>query len=241
MNRCTDPKLGVNVLSYDLLDAEEKEELEKHLEECTACRDLVEQTFGDEGALQDIDLRAWRSGRRRPVAPHEWFLRRVVSLWIPVLLVAFGVGALVTYLARRGPEPERVEIVQLATSRGAELDPLSNVPVPQISPAPTSLIVHTAGDVIVLLYESGPDYLRRLVPSGEMTVPELRGAEVHELSIPQLESVSARVLLVLAPASSPRVTEAWDRAVWINLGGEAREGERRGWPDGVAATLRWVH
>ena len=241
MSRCTDPNIGVNVLSYDLLVGEEKEQLEAHLRDCKACSDLVRQTFGDEGALQDVELRAWKSRRRRAVAPHEWLLRRVMSLWIPVLLALVGVGLLVTYLVRRGPDPERVELVRLATSRGAELDSLSTVPVPHITPAPTSLIVHTDRDAIALLYESGDGYLRRLLPGLDAEVLVLRGAEPHELAIPGLENASARLLLILAPATAPRVVEAWDRAVWVNLGGEAREGERRGWPDGVAATLRWVH
>jgi hypothetical protein len=241
VNRCTDPKIGVNVLSYDLLEGAEKEQLEKHLEECEACGDLVRQTFGDEGALQDIDLRAWHLARRRPVAPHEWIVNRIVSLWIPVLLLVFAVGALVLYLARRPPDPERVELVRLATSRQADLDSLSEVPLPRISPAPTSMIVQPDRDAIVLLYESGDGYLRRLIPGVDAVVPELRGTETHELTIPELDSATARILLVLAPAAAPRAVEAWDRAVWLNLGGEAEEGERRGWPQGVAATLRWVH
>ena len=96
-------------------------------------------------------------------------------------------------------------------------------------------------DAIVLLYEAGDGYLRRLVPGGDSEVPELSAAEAIELVIPELEDASARVLLVLAPASSPRFVAAWDRAVWLNLGGKAQEGERRGWPEGVVATLRWLH
>lgn len=241
MNRCTDPSIGVNVLSYDLLDATEKEQLEKHLEECEACADLVRQTFGDEGALQDIDLRAWHLTRRRPVAPHEWMLRRIVSLWIPALLLLVGIGVLVFYLSRRPPDPERVKVVRLATARRAHLDSLSEISVPRVSRSPTSLIVEPDRDAIALLYESGEGYLKRLIPGGDAAVPELRGAETHELTIPELETATARVLLVLAPAAAPRAVDAWDRAVWLSLGGEAEEGERRGWPQGVAATLRWVH
>ncbi len=241
MNRCTNPDIGVNVLSYDLLVGEEKEELEAHLSECKACSDLVRQTFGDEGALQDVELRAWRSARRRPIAPHEWLLNRAVALWLPAVLVLLGVVVLVTYLARRGPDPERVELVRLATARGAELDSLSRAAVPTITPAPTSLIVQPDRDAIALLYESGQDYLRRLIPGADAEIPELSGAETHELAIPALEKPTSRILLVLVPASAPRLVDAWDRAVWLNLGGEAREGERRGWPNDVAVTLRWVH
>jgi len=69
----------------------------------------------------------------------------------------------------------------------------------------------------------------------------LAAARAEELALPALESASARIVLVLAPVSAPRVLADWDRAVMERLGGRTDdESERRGWPDGVTPTLRWL-
>lgn len=240
--RCVDEKLGVKVLSYDLLEADEREEIDQHLQQCVACRDLVEQTFGDEGALNELDWRVFKATRRKPVRTHEWLARRLVSLWVPVLILVVGLSVLLLYLARRGPDPERVRVVRLATLREATLDSLATVAVPSIAPAPTSVVVRTDQDAIALVYESGDGFLRRVIPGGDAAVPELSSAETHELALPRLESAGSRLLLVLAPMSAPRLLDAWDRAVFERLGGEPEDGaERSGWPLGVSPTLRWLN
>jgi hypothetical protein len=241
MSRCVDPPLGVKVLSYDLLEGDEKEEVDAHLQVCTACRDLVEQTFGDEGALRELDWRAFRLSQRQRVQPHAWITRRLMDLWIPFFLVAAGVGALWYYLATRPPDPERVGLTRLAALRTGVLDSLSSQPMPQISPAPTSLLVQPDQDAIVLVYEAADDYMRRLIPGGDALIPILEASRPHELALPELESLSARIVLVLAPAASSRNLEEWDRAVMERLGGQSDETtEQRGWPDGVTPTLRWL-
>lgn len=238
--RCLEPKVGVKVLSYDLLEGEEKSEVDRHLEACVACKDLFEQTFGDEGALRDLEYRAFRLSQRQPVAVHDWLARRLAALWLPFLAVVVGISVLLLYLARRPPETGRVRVVRLATMRGATLDSLTSLPLPRISPAPTSVIIRTDRDAIALLYETGDGTMRRLVPGGDAVVPELDAEGTHELALPELETAGARILLVLAPATAPRVLAEWDRAVMERLGGVPEGGERRGWPAGVSPTLRWI-
>ncbi|UCE03472.1 MAG: hypothetical protein JSW67_04580 [Candidatus Latescibacterota bacterium] len=239
--RCVDPKLGVKVLSYDLLEAEERDEVDEHLKVCVSCRDLVEQTFGNEGALTELEWRAFKATQRRSVHTHEWIARRLASLWVPVLVLVVGISALLLYVARRGPDPERVELLRLATFREATLDSLAAVAVPNLAPAPTSVVLRTDQDAIALVYESGDEFLRRLIPGGDAAIPELSAQETHELALPALESPASRILLVLAPLSATRVLADWDRAVFERLGGESEEdAERSGWPLGVTPTLRWL-
>ncbi|MFQ5599920.1 MAG: zf-HC2 domain-containing protein [Candidatus Krumholzibacteriia bacterium] len=242
MNRCVDTRIGVKVLSYDLLEGDEKDEVDRHLEECKACRDLVEQTFGDEGALNELEWRAFRLSQRQNIEFHALIARRLRDLWLPFVVVVAGAIVLMLYLARRGPDPERVGVLRLATSREATLDSLSAAPVPRISPAPTSVIVRPDRDAIVFVYEAGDGYLRRLIPGLDRAPPELSPGRAHELVLPPLESDAARILLILAPSGAPGTLDAWDRAVYARLGGEPEEGKQsRGWPQGVVPTLRWIH
>lgn len=241
MDRCVDARLGVKVLSYDLLEGSEKEEVDAHLRACAACRDLVDQTFGDEGALRELDWRVFQLRRRQKVPAHAWIVRRLMDLWVPFLILALGAAALWLYLARRGPEPERVVVLRLATLREGTLDSLAAMPMPQVSAAPTSIVLQADRDAIVLVYEAGDGRMRRLVPGAEAAIPELPGATPHELALPELQTAGARLLLVLAPTSSPRSLQDWDRAVLEYLGGSPEDGsERRGWPQGTAPTLRWL-
>ncbi len=239
MNRCVDPRLGVKVLSYDLLAGDEKAEVDRHLQTCAACSDLVEQTFGDEGALRELEWRAFKLSQRQKVAPHAWIARRLADLWLPLLGVAVGVVVLGVFLARRAPAPEQVGVMRLAALRTGVLDSLSSVP--RISPAPTSLVIEPDRDAIALVYESGAGVLRRLVPGADAAIPELQGGSTHELALPELAARGAVILLVLAPASAPRVADEWDRAVMERVG--ARSGpdaSRRSWPGQVEPTLRWL-
>jgi len=241
MNRCLDPRLGVKVLSYDLLAGEEKTEVDRHLQACSACSDLVEQTFGDEGALRELEWRAFKLSQRQRVAPHAWLARRLADLWLPFLGVLVGVVVLGVYLSRRAPEPEQVGLMRLAALRTGELDSLSSTPVPRISPAPTSLVIEPDRDAIALVYESGAGVLRRLIPGADAAIPELVAGRTHELALPALAARGAAILLVLAPASAPRVAGDWDLAVMERVGARNDPAAgRSGWPGQVEPTLRWL-
>ena len=241
MSRCVEPKLGVKVLSYDLLDGDEKAEMDEHLRACSACRDLVEQTFGNAGALRELDWRAFRLSQRQNVPWHAWMARRLRDLWFPFLLVLLGAGIVFVTLARRAPAPEQVGLVRLAALREATLDSVAAVPVPRVAPAPTSLVLEPDRDAIALVYESGGGVLRRLIPGGTATIPELRAGQAHELSLPELQSRGAFVLLVLAPSAAPRGVAAWDEAVLQRVGNRRGDPDAsRGWPGDVTPTLRWL-
>ena len=241
MDRCKDLRLGVKVLSYDLLEGSEKDEVDAHLRVCSSCRDLVEQTFGDEGALRELDWRVFRLGRRQVVPAHAWIARRLLDLWFPFLVLAVGVAALSFYFARRAPAPERVHLLRLATLRTGTLDSLATQPMPHISPAPTSILLQTDRDVITMVYETDEGSMRRLIPGGMAAIPELAAGSAHELALPELQSARARLLLVVAPTSAPRLLEDWDRAVLEYLGGAPQaDGKRQGWPQDTAPLLRWL-
>ena len=240
MSRCVDPQLGVKVLSYDLLVGEEKAEVEQHLRVCSACRDLAQQTFGDAGALRELEWRAFRLSQRQVVPWHAWLGRRLLSLWLPFLLVLLGVGVLVVTLARRAPAPAQVRLVRLAGLRSGTLDSLAAVPVPRLSSALTSLVLEPDRDAIALVYEAGGGKLRRLIPGGSAAIPVLQAGAVHELALPELETQGAALLLVLAPSAAPRQTADWDQAVLQRVG-PGGEGESAGsWPGSVTPTLRWL-
>ena len=231
----------MKVLSYDLLQGDERTEVDRHLEECQACRDLCQQTFGDEGALRDLEWRAFRLSQRQRVAPHAWLARRLADLWLPLLLVVVATAAFLLFLARRPPDAARVGLLRLATMREGRLDSLAAAPLPQIAPAPGAVIVQTDRDAIALVYETGDGYFRRLVPGDDAQVPELQAERTHELALPAVTTAGARLLLVLAPRASPRELVDWDRAVMERLGGSPPAGApRQGSPAGVEPTLRWL-
>jgi hypothetical protein len=240
MDRCVEPRLGVKVLSYDLLAGDEREEVDAHLRACAACRDLVDQTFGDEGALRELDWRVFQLRRRQDVPAHVWIGRRLMDLWVPFLLLVLAAAGVGLYLARRGPDPEQVHLLRLATLRTGVLDSLAAVPVPRLSGAPTSVVLQADRDAIAMVYEAVGGGMRRLIPGGDTAIPELAAAASHELALPEPETAGARLLLVLAPASAPRALADWDRAVLEYLGGEPEADGRRGWPQGTAPTLRWL-
>ena len=241
LNRCVDPRLGVKVLSYDLLTGHEKAEVDRHLQACAACSDLVQQTFGDEGALRELEWRAFKLSQRQRVAPHAWIARRLADLWLPLLGVVVGVVVLGVYLARRAPEPEQVGVMRLAALRTAVLDSLASEPLPRISPAPTSLVIQLDRDAIALVYESGAGVLRRLVPGADGAIPELQAGRTHELALPAVAAPGGAILLVLAPAAAPRVADDWDVAVMERVGAPSGAAAgRRGWPGHVEPTLRWL-
>ena len=102
--RCTNPEVGIKVLSYDLLDAAERDELDAHLTMCAACRDLKEQTFGDQGAFQELEYRAFRLSQRQVVQAREWWPSRLRALALPISAILLLVLAIVVYLARRPPD-----------------------------------------------------------------------------------------------------------------------------------------
>ena len=85
--RCTDPQQGLKVLSYDLLEGEERQQIDAHMEECETCRDLRDQAFGDEGAFQELEYRAFKLSQRQHVPASAWIARRLQDLWIPFLVV----------------------------------------------------------------------------------------------------------------------------------------------------------
>lgn len=241
MTRCVDPSLGVKVLSYDLLDGDEKVEVDEHLRACSACRDLVEQTFGNAGALRELDWRAFRLSQRQDVPWHAWVARRLRDLWFPFVLALLGVGIVFVSLARRAPAPEQVNLVRLAALREATLDSAAATPVPRVAPAPTSLVLEPDRDAIVLVYESGAGSLRRLIPGGDAAIPELRAGTTHELALPALAARGAFVLLVVAPLAAPRAAADWDEAIMEHVGArQADTGAGRGWPGNVTPTLRWL-
>jgi hypothetical protein len=232
--RCIDTRIGHKVLSYDLLEGEEKREMDAHLEQCAACRDFREQTLGQEGALDDLAWRAWRLGRRQRVEPHLWLMSRLKDLWIPFLVVLLGGIALTVYLARRGPEADAVRIVRLAVTRGATLD---SVATPHVDPGPDGLYLRTDRAARAYVYELDAGAMRRLLPPQGGDPPEVGPAETSELRLPPLASHAARVLVVVVPRGAPGGVEDWDAAVFAQLSGERTQSA--GWPSGVRPTLRW--
>ena len=230
----------MKVLSYDLLQGAERTEVDQHLERCVACRDLFHQTFGDEGALQDLEWRAYQLSRRQPVAPHQWLGRRLADLWLPFLLVLLGLCGLILFLTQRHPEAEKVGVLQLATLRNGQLDSVAATPLLRMSPLPSSVIVRTDRDAIALVYETRAGALRRLLPGDAGPLPELQAGSTRELFFPAVENGESRILLLLAPRSAPRVLADWDRGVMELLGGKPDPGGRRGWPAGMEPTLRWL-
>lgn len=233
--RCIDFRIGQKILSYDLLQGEEKRLMDAHLEKCTACQDLRAQVYGKEGALDDLNFRAWKLSQRQNVASHWWIGRRLQDLWGPFLLVLLIVGGLFVFLTTRGGEGG-VRIVRFSVSRGAEIEASTM----RVDPGPNGFILRTDRDARVYVYEVREGSMRRLVPGGIEAPPQLPRLETQEIPLPPTEA-GGRYVLVLVPVDAPGSLEEWDAAVFADLARNSPDAAvtAAGWPGGVRPTLRW--
>jgi len=237
-NRCIDMALGQKVLSYDLLAGDEKLAVDAHLEKCTACRDFMQQAYGREGALQELNWRAWRLGRRQNVEASWWMAQRLRDLWLPFLLLFVVVAAIGLYAVSRGPERWRVKIAYFAITRGATLDATAT---PKVDPGPNALHLRTDRPARAFVYIMKQGALQRLVPVAGGEPPEVGPGEIREIALPEITDRMARVVLVLVAREAPGSQEEWDAAVFAELGraSGAEQASSHGWPGDVRPTLRW--
>ena len=243
MERCIDPSVGVKTLSHDLLDGEEKAELDAHLERCAACRDLLQQTYGQEGALDELAWRAWRLSQRRAVPPHAWIAQRLRDLWLPFGILALLVGIAGFYFASRESAVEKVGLHRLAFVRPGTIDSTQSLPVPILERGTNAILVRPDRDARAYVYESNHGRLRRLVPPADREPPALPADSTREIPLPPLEGPESHVLLVVLPRQAAGTTSDWDAAVMSALGkksGTPLSVNRRHWPKGVEPTLRWL-
>lgn len=237
-NRCIDMALGQKVLSYDLLQGEEKAAVDAHLEHCAACRDFMRQVYGREGALQELNWRAWRLGRRQNVSASWWLAQRLRDLWLPFLLLFAVVTMIGFWAVSRGPERLRVKIAYFAITRGTTLDANAT---PKVDPGPNALHLRTNRQARAYVYLLKQGAMQRLVPVAGATPPEVGPEEIREIALPEITDRMARVILVLVAVEAPGSVDDWDAAVFAQLGqgqGE-RAAQTRGWPGNVHPTLRW--
>lgn len=237
MNRCIDLEIGQKVLSYDLLEGEEKRLMDAHLEHCAACRDFVQQTLGKQGALDEIAWRAWRLSQRQRVEPHAWVMARLRDLWPAFLVVACLVGVVSVFLARQGPEKPSVRVLRLWLMRAGSLD---SAATPHVEVGPSAVIVRPDRQARAYVYELRERAMRRLVPAAERPAPELEAGETRELPLPPVEGPESQLLLVLVPRTAGGTTDEWDAAVLAQLGGgPGTQDGNLAWPGGIRPTLRW--
>jgi hypothetical protein len=237
-NRCIDLVIGEKVLCYDLLVGDEKRVMDAHLEECEACRDFRSQVYGKEGALEEINFRAWQLGRRQKVSASWWLAARLRDLWLPFLLI-FGLGGgTVVYLVTRAGSSESVRVLRFAVSRGGTIDSLAS---PHIDDGPNGLVLRTDRDARVQVYEVRDGTMRRLVPGGTQSPPELGPEQAREVPLPPAESGSGRLLVLVVPRAAPGTVDEWDAAVFSELsrGHNPRTVTHAGWPGNVRPALRW--
>ncbi len=233
MNRCTNEAVGVQVLSYDLLTGDEKSVMDEHLETCPACRDLLQQTFGTKGALDDLDSRVFRLSQRQRVEPHAWMLERFRDLWLPfsIIVLCLSFGAMLVARSRRGDEGVRV--MSLAVSRAGVIEADLT---PRIDAHPEAILVRADRPARAWVYEVHGTSMRRLVPGSDGAAPVLAAGETRELTLPPLTDPTARVVLVLVPADDTSTAVEWDAAMMEYLG----RGRGVRWPAGAHPTLRWI-
>jgi len=230
--RCIDLAVGQKILSYDLLQGEEKRLVDAHLERCAACRDFLEQTFGREGALDEINWRAWRLMKRQRVEPNWWIPQRFHDLWLPFVLILSAVGLFSIFLMTRG-EHDAVKIRRFAVTRAATIDSTST---PHVEPGANSLFLRTDRPARAYVYEVAQGAMRRLLPPLNGDAPEVGPEEVRELTLPELQARDARIVLALVPSGAPGTLDEWDEAMFQYLG---RTQGRKGWPGGIHPTLRY--
>lgn len=237
-NRCIDLSIGQKILSYDLLVGEEKALVDSHLEACSACRDFRQQTYGKEGALDDLNYRAWKLGQRQKIPATLWLAERTRDLWLPILLIVGVAGGLFVYIATRSSTRESVGVLRFALSRGATIDSLAS---PHLDIGPNSLILRTDREARAYVYEVRAGTMRRLVPGGGQAPPEVGRMEVKEVPLPAIENSDARLLLLLVPREAPGTVDDWDNAVFAELsrGKDPSGRERAGWPGEIRPALRW--
>jgi hypothetical protein len=237
-NRCIDMNLGQKVLSYDLLEGEEKLAVDTHLEHCAACRDFMQQAYGREGALQELNWRAWRLGRRQNVEASWWMAQRLRDLWLPFLLLLAVVTAIGVFAVSRGPERLRVHILYYAVTRGATLDATAT---PKVDPGPNGVHLRTDRPARVYVYVVKQGTLQRLVPGDGGAPPEVGPDEIREVRLPDITDRTARVILVIIAREAPGTLDEWDAAMFTELGHASSETQSgtRGWPGNVRPTLRW--
>lgn len=238
MSRCTDLEVGQKVLSYDLMGPLERRELDKHLEQCAACRDFLRQTRGKEGAFDDLAARVWRLSQRQRIEPHVWVMQNLRLLLPLALVVALVAGVGSVWMARRNTPAETLKVLRFAVFRGATLDSLAT---PRVDAAPGSIVLRTDRAACALVYETRADTLRRLVPAGTLAAPRVDGAEAREFALPPGLSADSRLLVVLVPGDGEAPVAAWDEAVFQQLRARRnpRESTPAEWPGGRPPTLRW--
>jgi len=233
MNRCTNEAIGVQVLSYDLLTGEEKQAMDVHLQSCAACRDLMQQTFGTKGALDELDYRVFRLSQRQRVEPHAWILQRLRDLWLPFAMIVLflSFGAMLVARGRRGEEA--VRIMTLAVSRAGIID---TDLTQRIAADPEAILVRADRAARAIVYEVHANTMRRLLPGSEGAAPALIAGETRELALPPLADPAARVAILLISADDAASLVEWDAAMMEYLGRD-----RRGrWPNDAHPTLRWI-
>jgi len=239
--RCTDPKQGVKVLSYDLLEADERAQVDAHLEACRSCRDLRDQVFGDEGAFRELEYRAFKLSQRQKVPATAWFAQRLRDLWIPFAALVVLVSLFGLWMIRRPAQEPPVQLLRFQALRAATLDTTSTMLVPRLEPGIESIVLQTDRDASLLLYETNDKVLRRLLPPAGAEAPELQAHRTLEFAVPKLQDPDSRMLLVLVPAPSVVEPDVWDQAMLQHFGDRKQidfEKVDRHWPGRIIPTIR---